>query len=77
MFLIKYWEIERKIEKLEKNINLNLDQLITSKSYSHEENINNQKKNKKIIISIIFLGFILISLHFFLKFKAKYLIVII
>ena len=43
-FLFEYWETERKIEKLEKNINLNLAQLITSKGYSHEENINNQKK---------------------------------
>ena len=60
--MIEYWETERKIEKLEEYINLNLDQLIISKGYSHEENINNQKKK---IISIIFLVFILISLHFF------------
>ena len=60
--MIEYWENDRKIEKLEEYINLNLVQLITSKGYSHEKNINNQKKK---IISIIFLGFILISLHFF------------
>ena len=70
-FLVDYWESERKIEKLEKYINLNLDQLITSKGYSHEENISNQKKNKRIILSIVFLGFILVSLHFFLMLKKN------
>ena len=70
-FLIEYWESERKIEKLEKYINLNLDQLITSKGYSHEENIINKKKNKRVIFSIIFIGFILVSLHFFLMLKKN------
>jgi hypothetical protein len=64
-FLIDYWESERKIEKLEKYINLNLDQLITTKGYSHEENIINKKKNKRVIWSIIGTGLILVAIHFF------------
>ena len=70
-FLIDYWESERKIEKLEKYINLNLDQLITSKGYSHEENIINKKKNKRVILSIIFLGFVLVFIHIFLMLKKN------
>ena len=70
-FLIDYWESERKIEKLEKYINLNLDQLITSKGYSHEENLINKKRNKRVIFSIIFIGFILISIHVFLMLKKN------
>ena len=70
-FLIDYWESERKIEKLEKYINLNLDQLITSKGYSYEENIINKKKNKRVIWSIITIGLILVSIHFFLMIKKN------
>ena len=70
-FLIDYWESERKIEKLEKYINLNLDQLITSKGYSHEENIINKKKNKRVIFSIIFIGIILVFIHIFLMIKKN------
>ena len=70
-FLIDYWESERKIEKLEKYINLNLDQLITSKGYSHEENIINKKKNKRVIFSIIFIGIILVFIHIFLMLKKN------
>ena len=70
-FLIDYWESERKIEKLEKYINLNLDQLITSKGYSYEENIINKKKNKRIIWSIITIGLLLVSIHFFLMIKKN------
>jgi len=70
-FLIDYWEHERKIEKLEKYINLNLDQLITSKGYSHEENIINKKKNKRVIFSIIFIGIILVFIHIFLMIKKN------
>ena len=71
-FLIDYWESERKIAKLEKYINLNLDQLITSKGYSLEENIINKKKNKRVISSIIFIGFILVFIHIFLMIKKNY-----
>ena len=70
-FLIDYWESERKIEKLEKYINLNLDQLITSKGYSYEENIINQKKNKRVIWSIITIGLLLVSIHFYLMIKKN------
>ena len=70
-FLIDYWETERKIEKLEKYINLNLDQLITSKGYSYEENIINKKKNKRVVWSIISLGLILVSIHIFLMVKKN------
>ena len=70
-FLIDYWESERKIEKLEKYINLNLDQLITSKGYSHEEKIINKKKNKQVIFSIIFVGIILIFIHILLMLKKN------
>ena len=67
--LIDYWESERKIAKLEKYINSNLDQLITSKGYIHEENIINKKKNSKVIWRIIFLGFIILLVHILLLFK--------
>lgn len=70
-FLIDYWESERKIEKLEKYINLNLDQLITSKGYSHEESILNKKKKKRVIFSIFFIGIILIFIHIFLMIKKN------
>ena len=70
-FLIDYWESERKIEKLEKYINLNLDQIITSKGYSLEENILNKKKNKRVIFSIIFIGIMIIFIHIFLLLKKN------
>ena len=70
-FLIDYWESERKIEKLEKYINLNLDQLITTKGYSHEENNINKKKNMRVIWSIIGIGLILVTIHFFLMIKKN------
>ena len=70
-FLIDYWESERKIEKLEKYINLNLDQLITTKGYSHEENNINKKKNMRVIWSIIGIGLILVTVHFFLMIKKN------
>ena len=69
--LIDYWESERKIKKLEKYININLDQLITSKGYSHEENIINKKKNSKVIWRIIILGALLLLIHILLIFKKS------
>ena len=67
--LIDYWESERKIAKLEKYINSNLDQLITSKGNIHEENIINKKKNSKVIWRILLIGFIIILVHILLLFK--------
>ena len=69
--LIDYWESERNIKKLEKYININLDKLITSKGYSHEENIINKKKNNRIIWRIIFIGFIIVFVHILLTFKKS------
>ncbi len=69
--LIDYWESERKIAKLEKYININLDQIITSKVSSHEENIINKKKNSRVIWRIIFLGALLLLIHILLMFKKN------
>ena len=69
--LIDYWESERNIKKLEKYININLDKLITSKGYSHEENIINKKKNNIIILRIISIGFIILLIHALLMFKKS------
>ena len=69
--LIDYWESERNIKKLEKYININLDKLITSKGYSHEENIINKKKNNRIIWRIIAIGFIIVLVHILLTFKKS------
>ena len=64
-----YWETERKIKKLEQYIKINLDQLITSKTYSHEDNTISTKRNCKVIWRIIILGFIIILVHGLLLFK--------
>ena len=69
--LIDYWESERNIKKLEKYININLDKLITSKGYSHEENIINKKKNNNIVLRIISIGFIIVLIHVLLMFKKS------
>ena len=69
--LINYWESERKIAKLEKYININLDQLITSKGSSHEDNIRTKKKNSSVIWRIIFLGALLLLIHILLMFKKN------
>ena len=67
--LVDYWESEKKIVRLENYMNINLDQLITSKGYSHEENIINKKKNSKVIWRIIFIGFVLVLIHVLLMIK--------
>ena len=69
--LIDYWESEKKIARLEKYININLDQLITSKGYSHEENIINKKKNSRVIRKIIYIGFFLVIIHVLLMIKKN------
>ena len=66
-----YWETERKIKKLEQYIKINLDQLITSKTYSHEDNTISTKRNCKVIWRIIILGFIIILVHGLLLFKKS------
>ena len=69
--LIDYWESERNIQKLEKYININLDKLITSKGYSHEENIINKKKNNIVVLRIIAIGFIILIVHVLLMLKKN------
>ena len=69
--LIDYWESEKKIARLEKYININLDQLITSKGFSHEENIINKKKNSRVIWRIIYIGFFLAIIHVLLMIKKN------
>ena len=69
--LIDYWESERNIQKLEKYININLDKLITSKGYSHEENIINTKKNNIVVLRIISIGFIILLVHILLMLKKN------
>ena len=69
--LVDYWESEKKIKRLEKYININLDQLITSKGYSHEENIINKKKNNRVIWRIIIIGFIILLIHVLLMAKKS------
>ena len=69
--LIDYWESERNIKKLEKYININLDKLITSKGYSHEENIINKKKNNIVVCRIISIGFIILLVHILLFLKKN------
>ena len=64
--LIDYWESERKIAQLEKYINSNLNQLITSKGSSHEENVINKKRISRVIWRIIFLGALLLLIHILL-----------
>lgn len=66
-----YWETERKIKKLEQYIKINLDQLITTKTYSHEDNIISKKRNCKVIWRIIILGFIIILVHGLLLYKKS------
>ena len=68
---LDYWETERKIKKLEQYIKINLDQLITSKAYSHEDNTISKKRNCKVIWRIIILGFIIILVHGLLLFKKS------
>ena len=68
---LDYWETERKIKKLEQYIKINLDQLITSKVYSHEDNTISKKRNCKVIWRIIILGFIIILVHGLLLFKKS------
>ena len=69
--LIDYWESERKIAQLEKYINSNLNQLITSKGSSHEENVINKKRISRVIWRIIFLGALLLLIHILLMFKKS------
>ena len=69
--LVDYWESEKKIARLEKYININLDQLITSKGYSHEENIINKKRNSRVILRIIYIGFFLALIHVLLMIKKN------
>ena len=68
---LDFWETERKIKKLEQYIKINLDQLITSKAYSHEDNTISKKRNCKVIWRIIILGFIIILVHGLLLFKKS------
>ena len=68
--LVDYWESERKIKKLENYLKINLDQLITSKGHSQqEENIMNKKRNCKVIWRIIIIGFIILFVHGLLMLK--------
>ena len=68
--LVEYWESERKIKKLEKYLKINLDQLITSKGHSQqEENIMNKKRNCMLIWRIIIIGFMILLVHGLLMFK--------
>ena len=66
---VDYWESERKIQKLEKYIKINLDQLITSKRHSHDENVINKKRNCRVIWRIVIIGFIIFFIHGLLMFK--------
>lgn len=68
--LVDYWESERKIKKLENYLKINLDQLITSKGHSQqEENIMNKKRNCRVIWRIIIIGFMILLVHGLLMFK--------
>ena len=68
--LVDYWESERKIKKLENYLKINLDQLITSKGHSQqEENIMNKKRNCRVIWRLIIIGFIILFVHGLLMLK--------